>query len=48
MKLLERGREALSAAPSRDELVMRLRALVKDELASGTTRDEVLAKSVAT
>ncbi len=43
MTLLEREREALSAAPSHDELVMRLRALVKDALASGTARDEVLA-----
>ena len=35
--LLEREREALSAAPSHDELVLRLRAVVKDELARGTS-----------
>lgn len=43
MTLLEREREALTAAPSRDELVMRLRVLVKGELVAGASRDEVLA-----
>lgn len=43
MTLLEREREALTAAPSRDELVMRLRVLVKEELVAGVSRDEVLA-----
>ncbi len=43
MTLLEREREALTAAPSRDELVMRLRVLVKEELVAGASRDEVLA-----
>lgn len=43
MTLLEREREALTAAPSRDELVMRLRVLVKEELVAGSSRDEVLA-----
>ncbi len=43
MTLLERERQALSAAPSHDELVMRLRAVVKEALASGTPRDQVIA-----
>jgi hypothetical protein len=43
MTLLERERAALTAAPSRDELVMRLRVLVKAELVAGASRDEVLA-----
>jgi hypothetical protein len=43
MTLLEREREVLTAAPSHDELVMRLRVLVKEELAAGATRDDVLA-----
>ncbi len=43
MTLLEREREALVANPSHDELVQRLRAVVKDALASGTPRDEVLS-----
>jgi hypothetical protein len=43
MTLLEREQEVLAAAPTHDELVIRLRALVKDELASGTARDDVLA-----
>lgn len=43
MTLLEREREALTTTPSHDELVMRLRTIVKDELVSGTARDEVLA-----
>lgn len=42
MTLLERERELLEAAPTHDELVMRLRALVKDELAAGMTREEAL------
>ena len=42
MTLLEREREALEAAPSHDELAMRLRAVVKEALAEGTPRDEVL------
>ena len=42
MTLLEREREVLTAAPSHDELVMRLRVLVKEELAAGATREEVL------
>lgn len=40
--LLERWREILQAAPTHDELVLRLRALVKDELAAGMTSDEAL------
>ena len=43
MTLLGREQQALAAAPSHDELVMRLHSIVKDELASGTSRDEVLA-----
>ena len=42
MTLLEREREALAAAPSHTELVFRLRAVVKDALASGHPRDDVL------
>jgi len=42
MTLLEREREVLAAAPSHDELVLRLRTVVKGALASGTPRDEVL------
>ncbi len=42
MTLLEREREVLAAAPSHDELVLRLRAVVKDALATGTPREEVL------
>lgn len=42
MTLLERERELLEAAPTHDELVMRLRALVKDELAAGMTREQAL------
>ena len=43
MTLLEREREALAAAPSHDELVMRLRVVVKEALTTGTPRREVLA-----
>jgi hypothetical protein len=43
MTLLEREREALAAAPSHDELVMRLRVVVKEALAVGTPQEEVLA-----
>lgn len=43
MTLLEREREALAAAPSHDELVMRLRVVVKDALTAGTPREEVFA-----
>lgn len=42
MTLLEREREALGAAPSHDELVLRLRAVVKDAIGSGTPGDEVI------
>lgn len=42
--LLERGREALRAAPTHDELVLRLRALFKEELAAGMTSDEALER----
>ena len=42
MTLLERERQALGAAPSHDELVLRLRAVVKDAIGSGTPRDEVI------
>lgn len=43
MTLLEREREALAAAPSHDELVLRLRVLVKEALGDGASRDEILA-----
>lgn len=43
MTLLQRGRDVFTTAPSHDELVMRLRAVVKEALAAGTPRDEVLA-----
>ena len=43
MTMLEREREALAAAPTHDELVLRLRAVAKDALTSGAPRDEVLA-----
>lgn len=43
MTLLERERETLAAAPSHDELVIRLRSLVKDELSQGTDRTEIIA-----
>ena len=43
MTLLEREREALAAAPSHDELVLRLRVVVKEARAAGTSRAEVLA-----
>ena len=43
MTLLRRELDVLTAAPSHDELVMRLRAVVKEALAAGTPRDEVLA-----
>ncbi len=43
MTLLDRERETLAAAPSHAELVMRLRALVKDALVSGDSPDDVLA-----
>lgn len=39
----EREREILGAPPSHDELVLRLRALVKETLAAGAPRDEILA-----
>ncbi len=42
MTLLEREREALAAAPSHDELVMRLRQVAKAELAGGTPPVEVI------
>ena len=42
MTLLEREREVLQAAPTHDELVMRLRVLVKDELAAGMTTEAAL------
>ena len=32
----------MTAAPSHDELVLRLRAVVKDELSAGTPREEVV------
>lgn len=43
MTLPEREREALAAAPSHDELVMRLRVIVKEALVAGTPETEVLA-----
>jgi len=43
MTLLEREREALQAPPTHTELVLRLRAVVKEALASGVTREAVLA-----
>jgi len=43
MTLLERAREALQAPPTHTELVLRLRAVVKEALASGVTREAVLA-----
>ena len=42
MTLLERERAALEAAPSHDELVLRLRAVAREALASGASRDEVI------
>lgn len=42
MTLLEREREVLQAAPTHDELVLRLRALVKEELAAGMTPELAL------
>jgi hypothetical protein len=42
MTLLDREREILQAAPTHDELVMRLRSFVKDELASGMSRELAL------
>ncbi|MEO5965069.1 MAG: hypothetical protein ABIR11_06355 [Candidatus Limnocylindrales bacterium] len=43
MTLLEREREALSAPPTHTELVLRLHAVVKDGLASGMTREDVIS-----
>lgn len=43
MTLLEREREALAAAPSHDELVLRLRSVVKEALTTGTPKAEVLS-----
>lgn len=43
MTLLERELNVLAAAPSHDELVLRLRALIKEELTAGASRDEVMA-----
>ncbi len=43
MTLLEREREVLTAAPSHNELVLRLRILVKVELAAGASRQDVLS-----
>lgn len=43
MTLLEREHEALTAAPSHDELVLRLRSVVKEALASGTPEAEAIA-----
>lgn len=43
MTLLEREREALAAAPSHDELVLRLRVVVKEALGEGTPQAEVMA-----
>ena len=43
MTLLEREREALTAAPTHDELVIRLRVLIKEELAAGASRQDVLS-----
>jgi hypothetical protein len=43
MTLIEREREALTAAPSHVELVLRLRAVVRDALEAGTSRNDVLA-----
>lgn len=42
MTLPERERQVLQAAPTHDELVMRLRSLVKDELVAGMTTDAAL------
>ena len=42
MTLLERERAALDAAPSHDELVLRLRAIAKEALMSGVSRDDVI------
>jgi hypothetical protein len=42
MTLLEREREALTAAPSHAELVLRLRAVVKEALASGESPEGVM------
>jgi hypothetical protein len=43
MTLIEREREALTAAPSHAELVLRLRAVVRDALETGTSQNDVLA-----
>lgn len=43
MTLLQRERDVFTAAPSHEELVMRLRSVVKEALAAGTPRDVVLA-----
>ena len=47
MTLLERERQALAAAPSHDELVVRLRVVAKEALSAGTPRDDVLAALTA-
>jgi hypothetical protein len=47
MTLLEREREALAAAPSHDELVLRLRAVMKEAMAAFTPPDDVLAALAA-
>lgn len=47
MTLLERERQALAAAPSHDELVVRLRVVAKEALSAGTSRDDVLAALTA-
>ena len=43
MTLLEREQQALAAAPSHDELVLRLRAVVKEALVAGTPRDQIMS-----
>lgn len=43
MTLLQRELDVFTAAPSHDELVMRLRVVVKEALAASTRHEEILA-----
>ena len=43
MTLLEKEQEALAAAPSHDELVLRLRGVAKEAMSTGATPSEVMA-----
>ncbi len=43
MTLLEREREALEAPPTHTEIVLRLHAVIKEAMASGISREQIVA-----